>query len=329
MRSVVLAVAVVLSASSTVSADTWHLEEGQDWKAVSAEGEDKFLLAVAEAKKLVNAGQTKAARKAFDALKRDFPEIAGPDLDIFIKAELLFCKGKFTKAVRSYDKLLTEYPKSGLFEAALDRQFAIATAYLGGRKKIVLGIINMKGYAEGIRIMEKIADRVGLDTQMGIEASLAVAQNYEEREKFNEAYLKWWEISLQWETGPVGKDALLGMARCKHAVYNKNPEHRRPLYDASGLSTAKSCYERLRLLYPEDAEEMGVDEILKEIDDQLAYKQLSIGRYYQAVGNRRSANLYYDMVVSDWPDSRVAEMAKEMLTENHDIADSDQAPSEK
>ncbi|MHC4560040.1 MAG: tetratricopeptide repeat protein [Planctomycetota bacterium] len=298
IRYVVLAVVVVLSVLSTASENTWRLDKSQDWKAVSADGNDKFLLAVAETKKLVNTGQTKAARRAFDALKKDFPEIAGPDLDNFIQAEMLFCQGKLSKAARSYDKLLTDYPSSDLCEAALDRQFAIAKAYLAGRKKTVLGFIKMKGYSEGIRIMEKIIDRVGLDTQMGINASFAVAKNYEERKKFNEAYLKWWEISLQWDTGPVGKDALLGMARCKRAVYNKHTEHKRSLYDASSLSTARSCYEKFKLLYPEDTEEIGVDAILKEIYEQLAYKQFSIGQYYQAVGDRQSANLYYDMVVN-------------------------------
>ena len=314
IRFVILAVAVMLSALSTVSAGTWRLENDGDFKAVSADGEDKFLLAVAEAKRLVNTGQAKAAQKAYDALKKDFPEIAGPDFDLFIKAEIYYCKVKFTKAIRNYDKLLTEYPKSGFREAALDRQFAIATAYLAGKKKVLLGIIKIKGYAEGIRIMEKITDRVGLDTQMGIKASVAVAENYEQRKKFNEAFLKWWEISLEWEMGPVGRDALLGMARCKHAVYNKPPEHKRPFYDASCLSSAKSYYGRFKLLYPKDAKEIAVDEILSEIDEQLACKQLGIGRYYQATGNRQSANLYYDMVVNDWPDSKAAEEAKEMLT---------------
>lgn len=316
MRFVVLVMAVVLSTSSTVLADTWHLEKGRDWKAVSAEGKDKFLLAVAETKKLVNTGQNKAARKAFDVLKKDFPEIAGPDLDIFIEAEMLYCRGHFIKAVRSYDKLLTEYQKSEFCEAALDRQFGIATAYLAGRKKIVLGFINLKGYAEGVRIMEKITDRVGLDTSMGIKASVAVAKSYEERKLYNRASLKWWEISLQWDRGPVGKDALLGMARCNNAVYNKHPEHKRPLYDSSSLSTAKSCYEKFSLLYPKEAKEIGVPEILNEIDEQLACKQLSIGRYYQKVGNQQSANLYYDMVVNDWPGTKAAETAKQMLTEN-------------
>jgi outer membrane protein assembly factor BamD (BamD/ComL family) len=329
MRFAMLAVPAVLSALSAISADTWRLDKGRDWKEVSAEGQDKFLLAVAEAKKLVNTGQTKAARKAFDALREDFPEIAGPDLDIFIEAEMFYCEGKLAKAVRSYDRLLDEYRRSGLYEAALDRQFGIATAFLAGKRKTVLGFIRMRRYAEGVRIMEKITERIGFDTSMGMEASLAVAKHYEERKKLNEAYLKWWEISLHRETGPIGRDALLGMARCKRAMYNKHPEYKRPFYDASGLSTAKSCYEKFRLLYPEDAKEIGVDEILQEIDEQLAQKQLSIGQYYQRVGNRQAANLYYDMVVKDWPGSKAAETARQMLAENQDIVNRHQAPSEK
>ena len=302
MRFLKLALAVVFIALSTASA------------GIYADSEDKFLAAVAEAQKLVNTGQTKAARRAYNAIKEDFPEIAGPDFDIFMKAEIYYCSVKFTKAVRNYNKLLTEYPKSKFTDVALDREFSIATEYLAGRKKVVLGFIRIRGYAEGIRIMEKIAERVGLDTQMGIDASFAVAENYEQRKKFNEAFLKWWEISLEWDSGLVGRDALLGMARNKHAVYNKPPEHKRSFYDASSLSSAKSYYGRFKLLYPKDAKEIGVDEILSEIDEQLAYKQLSIGRYYQRTGNIQSANLYYDMVVNDWPDSKAAQQAKELLT---------------
>ena len=302
IRFVICAVAVLLMALSATSA------------GASAEGGDKFLAAVAEAKKFVETGPPSAAREAYDAIKMDFPETAGPDFDIFVKAEIYYCKNQFAKAVRNYNKMLTEFPKSELTDAALNREFAIAKAYLAGRKKTLLGFIKIKGYAEGIRIMEKIAERVGLDTQMGIDASVAIAKNYEQRQKFDEAFLKWWEISLEWETGPVGRDALLGMARNKRAVYNKYPEDKRPLYDASCLNSAKSYYGRFKLLYPKDAKEIGVDEILNEIDEQLAYKQLCIGRYYQRTGHIQSANLYFDMVVKDWPDSKAAEQAKELLS---------------
>ena len=68
------------------------------------------------------------------------------------------------------------------------------------------------------------------------------------------------------------------------------------------------------MLYPKEAKEIGVDEILTEIDGQLAYKQLSIGRYYQRTGHIQSANLYFDMVVNDWPGSKAAKEAKELLS---------------
>jgi outer membrane protein assembly factor BamD (BamD/ComL family) len=288
------------------NSETWRLGEEGQWKTVTAE--DKYLLAVAEIKNLINMGQTEAVGQAIDKLKKDFPEIAGPDLDAFIKAEMLYASGKFTKAARSYDKFLDEFPTSELYEAAMDRQFAIATAFLGGQKKRVLGVFKMSRYAEGIKIMEKISDRAG-DAPIGIKAAVAVAQYYERRGKFAEAYHKWSEISSRWPTGQIGKDALLSMARCKHAAYKG------PKYDASDLISTKSYYENFKLRYPEDAKAIDIDKILKQIDGQLAYKEFNTGEYYQKTGNAPSANLYYQMVVNNWPGSTAAEMAKGAMNE--------------
>lgn len=311
MRVIVSAVVAVLSAVVASPAGTWRLERGRDWKPLSEQSrEDKYLLAVAEIKKLVNTGQTQAVGEALDELKGEFPEVAGPDLDAFMEAEMLLCEGKFAKAVRSYNKFLAEHPDSEFYEAALDRQFAIATAYLAGQKRSILSIFKIKGYAAGVRIMERISDRVGLDTVIGSKAALAVAKSYERRKRFNEAYLKWSEISSQWETGQIGKDALLAKARCKYAAYRGSD------YDASNLISARSYYENFKLRYLEDAEEIGVDKKLKQIDEQLADKQFSIGQYYQKTGNRQSANLYYEMVVRNWPNSMAAKMAKERLEDS-------------
>jgi len=311
IQSIILLTVVMLSRQiGLASVDTWQLEQGQDWKPVQAKDEDKYLLVVARTEKLVSTGQTKKLYEEWSKLKKLFPEIKEQDLDIFIKAELLFCKGKFTKAAQTYNKFLDkDYRESKLSDAALQRQFHIAEAFLAGRKKTVLGIFKMKGYATGIKIMESISDRAG-NRPIAIRAAVAVAKSYEEREMFNEAYLKWSEISWQWETGQIANQALLGMARCKHTAYKG------PKYDASSLNSAKSYYEDFKLRYPEDAKELGVDKILKQIDEQLAYKQLSIGQYYQKTGNRLSANLYYDMVIQNWPESGPTELAKEMLAKN-------------
>jgi outer membrane protein assembly factor BamD (BamD/ComL family) len=306
VQFVMLAVVTGLSALPVFSAETWRLNEQGQWKAVSVE--DKYLLAVAEIKKLVNMGETSAVRQAIDKLKKDFPEAAGPDSDAFMNAEMLFCEGKYTRAVRSYDKFLNEFPKSELYEAALDRQFAIATAFLGGQKKRVLGVFMMSRYDEGIKIMERITDRMG-SAPIGVKAAEAVAQSYERRGKFDEAYLKWSEISSRWPTGDVGKESLLNMARCKHAAYKG------PKFDASNLISAKSYYENFKLRYPEDTKEFGVDKIINDIEEQLAYKEFNTAEYYRKTGNRQSANLYYQRVVDNWPGSTAAKMAKDAMQE--------------
>ena len=309
MRLVIVLVLILpLWSWPVISAKTWHLRKGQDFKALSTQSQDKYLLAVAEIKKLVNTGQANAVRKALDKLKKDFPEIAGPDLDAFIEAEILFCKGKFAKAARAYDKFLVEYPESGLYEAVLAKQFAVATAFLAGEKKPILKIFKIKGYAEGTKIMERISDQAG-QAPISVKATVAVADSFERRGKFNEAYHKWSIVSSRWPTGQTGKDALLAMGRCKHAAYKG------PKYDVSNLISAKSYYENFSLRYPQDAEKFEIGKRLELINEQMALKQFRIGEYYQKTDNRQPANFYYQMVIDNWPGTIAAKMARTAMNE--------------
>jgi len=307
---------VLFLAYPAVCAETWHLNKGRDWKVLSEQHSDRYIAAVAEIKLLVSSGKTDAAQRAFDKLKQDFPEIAGADLDAFIKAEMFYCQGKFSRAVVFYDKLLTEFPESTFHQAALDRQFAIATAFLAGRRKTVLAVFRIRGYAEGIGIMEKITDRAG-QSPTGLKAAVAVAKHYEKRKKFNHAYDKWAQISSQYgSASEVGKQALLALAKCKQAAYRGHK------YDVSDLVSAKSYYHNFQMRYPRDAESLNVERIIQQINGQLAYKQFSVGQYYQKAGNRLSANLYYQMVCDNWPQTEAAEMAKTAV-------ETEKAPDEK
>ncbi len=318
MRPTAAAAVILVWWLSWAGADTWRLGDDQQWKPVSPEGPEGFVLAVSQAKKLVNSGDVKAAREAFGQLKKDFPELTGPDFEAFIEAELLYGQAKFTRAVRRYEKLLDDYPESRFRDAALDRLFAMGTAYLGGQRKRLLLVFSVRGYAEGVKIMERVTDRVGLDSALGLRAARAVVESYEKRGLYDEAYLKWWEISLQWQRGPTGRDTLLGMARNRHASYNKPAESRRAHYDSSRLKSARSWYEKVQSLYPEDANRLGVKDEIRRIDEQIALKELAIAQYYDRTGKTTAANLYYDMVISDWPDTRAAATARAVRAGNVD-----------
>jgi tetratricopeptide (TPR) repeat protein len=314
-----LTIAIFLASISSLQAKTWRLEENQSWDLIATNNKEKFLTEISDAQKMVDDCKTKAARKEFKDIKENHSEFSGPDLDLFIKAELLLSQKKLTESARNYDKLLTKYSESLLSNKAVNREYEIGMTFLDGRKKIVLGLIPIAGYEEGISILEKMIDHAGIDKQISIDASVAIAKNYEKREKFNEAYLKWWEIySLVKKDDIINRDALLGMAKAEFAIYNRNPESKKPFYDGSCLLTAKTYFEMLKSNYPEYAQEIGVSETLNVISEELAHKELSIGLYYQRTGNKQSANLYFDMVISDWPKSRSAETAQNMLDKNNE-----------
>jgi len=312
-----LLAAISLVHVSSYASNTWMLDDEQNWDLIATDEQKKFVENMTFAQKLVNDGNTKDAKSEFAAIKKNFSELSGKDFDLFVKSEILLSNRKLVKSARSFEKLLTKYSESILRDMAIKREYEIGINFLNGRKKVVLGFIAIKGNTEGISILEKMIDHAGVDSPIAIESSVAIAKNYEKRKKFDEAYLKWYEIySLVKSNSILKRDALYEMAKAKHASYNKNPESKKPFYDSTTLRAAKSYYEMLKSYYPEYADEIGVDDTLKVIIEQLAYKELSIGLYYQKMGNIQSANLYFDMVISNWPDSKSAEIAQNMLKEN-------------
>jgi len=315
-----LGLCVSLSCWHSAAAETWRLKGGEKWESVAADPQEQFLHAIAEIKKLAQEKDARAVKEMLRQLRAEFPDRWSPDFELYIYGELAYWQRHYTKALIRFEKMLKNYPGSPYAGPTLEREFDMAQDYLQGRKKTVLVFIPISGYAEGVERMEKISDRAGLDEPngVGLRAAIAVAEYYEATEKYLDAYLKWSEISSYWETGPVAKKAMYRMAEDNVAAYNRHPPEKRPNYDASKLTTAKTYYERLLMLYPAEAKEKDIPEKIGQIDEQIAYKQFRIAKYYQRTGKRQAANLYFDMIVQNWPKTQAAAMARQALEESAD-----------
>ena len=301
---------------STITADIWHLKDGQDWEKLAEGPRAKYLLAVAQIKQLINQGEVKAALEQLEQLKADFPDIAGADLDMFIEAEELYARAKWDKAGKKYIEFLDNYPESDLYYSALERMYSIAVGYLGGQKRTVLKVLRIPAYDNAARIMNDIADRTG-DAPIAKRALLTLAKSQEERGKHREAYETWVDISSRWPTGKLRQEAMMAMARNLYLAYGGHE------YDDSVIKSAKSYYNNYKLRYSDAAEEQNVEETVANIDEKAAMKQYETGAYYERTGSELAANLYYQMVIDKWPGSEAAEKAKEALGAKVMSADED------
>ncbi len=268
--------------------------------------------------KQVDARQKRAVNRSAGAMMGSYPQIAQYELKDFLKAEKYMLKKKFSRAAKVYQKVLEEYPASELRTPAVERLFSIGTMYVvEGRKKSLLWLFWISGYETGIKVLEVVSEAEGLEDPngLGLKGAIHIVENYEKRRLHEDAYLKWLEISTVWEDGELGRRALLGMADSKHASYNENAPKKRPLFDASGLKTAKTYYEKYLMRFPDDPKETYVTATMLEIDEQTAYKEYVTGQFYERTGQTQAANMYYDMVIESWPDSKAAQMARETLNQ--------------
>ena len=297
---------MILCPASSYGAQTLHLDADDTWQNVAESADGGYMLAVANIKQLITAGKPRQAQQALADLKNNFSEIAGPDLEVFMQAEMLYAQGKWIKAVRKYDELLDGWPNSWLYESAIERNYSIAIAFLNGQKRRVLKVLKLSAYDESVKMLYQIADRAG-DAPIAKRSLLSLAAGQEKMGKYLDAYETWADISARWPTGQIGRDSLLGMGRSLHSAYKG------PAYDYTGLKSAHSYYENFKLRYPGQAQEEGIDEKIATIDEQLAYKQYAIGLYYEKSQSQLAAKLYYQTVVDNWPDSSAAQMATAKL----------------
>src|SRR3989339_539859 len=287
-RTILVISALLIMLSASVGfCDTWQLGPSQSFTPVDS---NDFDMQVSQLKQAFGEGNNKNAMKIFKKLIISHPAVAGEDFYSYIEAEIEFGNSHYTRAVRKYIEFMDKYPKSAFYEAALGRLDQIATAYLNGRKKVVLGFIRIKGYAEGVKIMERIIERDG-DGPLAQKAAVAIASHHEKTHNWAEAYDEWSFVHSRWPDGDIGKESLLAMGRTKHAGYQG------PRYDASWLVSAKSYYQDFAQRYPSEAKELKMTEKIEQIDEQIAYKQLTIAKYYQSTKSGQAANLYYQMVV--------------------------------
>jgi outer membrane protein assembly factor BamD (BamD/ComL family) len=298
---------ILLCSAILAAAETWHLAGGQEWQKVGQEGSSAFLMAVAQAKQFISTGSIGKAKKAFEKLKADYPQIAGDDFDAFVKAEMLYGQRKYVKASRAYDRFTDQFPQSVFYQSVLERQYQIATAFLGGQKITALKVIRIHAYDEGGEIMNKIADKAG-DAPIAQNALKTLAQSKEKRGDYEEAWRTWSDVSNRWPTGQTGQEALFGMARSLERSYNGSK------FDSKGLESSKSYYAEYQKRYPEAADELEVAQKLEYIEKELAEKELIIANYYAKTNSYMAANLYYQRVLDDWPDSTSASLAEQKMT---------------
>src|SRR5687767_2741195 len=143
---------------------TWEFSDG-DWPQVEQprpETQDVDFIENAELDEvealLARRRHGPARARVLRWLKRN---LDAPDRDrgLFLLAEAYYRHGDRIRAFYHLDELMEYYPESRLYVPALEKQYAIADAYLRGYKRRLLGLPMLDASDEAIEMLYRIREK--------------------------------------------------------------------------------------------------------------------------------------------------------------------------
>ncbi len=237
----------------------------------------------------------------------------GADHELYPDAVLLEARARI--AYRDYydahtvlQEFLNGYAGTAYEEPALELEFVVAEVFLSGVKRKFLGVRMLKADDIGLAILDDIAGNYP-GTRLGELATLTKARYYFAQTDFPFAEQEYELLVQNYPRSRYTRPAMLQSARAALASFPGIQ------FDDAPLIEAEERFSRYLAQYPQSAEQENIGLILTDINETRAAKELSIGDYYDRVGQSQAAAFYYRSTLTHWPDTVAAIHAAERLAD--------------
>lgn len=314
--------ALVLGAAALLAAPAW----GEDEKLVRREGK---WVKLAKPAKGTPAGEAAIVRQRVDKRKfrsavrnakkflKRYPAHRLREEVLSLAGDAEMARGRYWQAYQWYEKQISEFPNGDRLERALDKEMAIARAFLAGKKRIAMKVLRLSAISEGIEILQRIAEHVP-GTERAELALLAVGDHHFAKGE--------WKAAAESYDGylqlfPKSRRAAHARLRAAEATRRS---YRGSTWDETPLIEAEQRYKAFAARHPAAARKIGVPKVLKEIRSARAANRYQVGQFYLRTGKRKSAAYYFTLVAREFADTEWAGRARVALAK---IAPAGKAPA--
>jgi outer membrane protein assembly factor BamD (BamD/ComL family) len=262
--------------------------------------------------------QLEVAQQAFDirnfglAMKASKRVVSQwPFSDYAPKAQYLLarCQEARTQdeaAFKSYEKLLTKYPKIDNYNEIIQRQYEIANRFLAGQRFRLFNTVPLyKSMEKTIKMYERT---VAPDAQLKIGDAYERKKNLFLKAPDYMAAAKAYERAAdRYPNLPQGADGLYRTG----VAYSK--EAKRADYDQTVAGQAIAAFTDFRVVHPEDARVPQAEKAVAVLKVEQARGSFEVARYYESKKRLDGALIYYNDVLLKAPESQYAQQARERI----------------
>ena len=250
--------------------------------------------------------------KNFEEAKREFRKL----LDKFPKSQeaaegqyyfglIEETQGNLYEAYLAYQKVIDKYPFSERISEIIEREYKIGEAFMSGEKRKALGV-TLPVENPALEIFTKVVENstfgpIASKAQYKLGLVLKGLMRYFEAE---EAFNK---VISSYPDSEWVEAAKFQVAACRAAV------SRGPAYDQGAAKEAKDKFEEFVKEHPDAVLSRDAEKNIDQLNEKEAQSFFETGRFYEKQKAYQAAKIYYEELISNYPNGAWAAKAVERL----------------
>jgi len=248
-----------------------------------------------------------SAIREFRKLLKYYPRAYEASEAQFYWGECLMKKGDYYAAYKAYQKVIDKYPFSERIQEIIEKEYQIAEKFISGEAQRELLGVRVPVENPAIEILEQVIE----NSTYGPLAPIAqyklgvllknLGRYYEAEDAFN-------KVISNYPRSEWVEAARFQIASTKAAT-SRGSE-----YDSGAAVEAKEEFEEFLKTYPEAELSKEARRNIQKIREKEARFNFDTARFYEKQKDYKAAEIYYKIVIDEYPESTFASKSLERLS---------------
>ena len=246
------------------------------------------------------------AIEEFEKLTEAFPSSRLAAEGVYFAGLAWEKKDETAKAANAYQKLVDKYPYSDRIKDAMKREFEIANELASGGKVKVLGMPVLPGQEKALELYNHIVKNAPFGTY-GDQAQFKIGELYKRQGEYELARKAFQTLVDEYPGSELVTKARYEIARSSMLASNSEQ------FNDQHAEKAIEEFQDFKKEFPAETQALEADESIRQIRAEKAKRAYSVASFYEGQKKWKSAKVYYQELVRNYPETPSAALAKKKL----------------
>ena len=225
----------------------------------------------------------------------------------FLTGECLFFLEYYNPSYKWFRQFLIDFPKTERLNDVINRELEIGFKFINGAKRSLWGLYIIPSYDLGVKIVRETLKNYPY-TEHSEEYYFKLAGHLFGGEYYDEALVEYDGFIKVYPKSKLVPEAEHRMAQCHVLMYQGYG------YEVTPLAEAYKITSKFSEKYPDSSINNDIRKLHEHITNLLAQRDYEVAMFYIRTDKAKSARIYLDSVIKNYPETQWAKDASVALT---------------